>query len=725
MSDNLELTAAITTDEPEVAATLDDLRYLVFKGKQGDPGKAKSAYLDYDVVRLVEDDSIYTSLLMRTDINNGILPFVISPRESESSEEYFELDYQQISATSPIVHFRSKEHLLAVDSTGHFAMTDRPQGGGGGGGEGEETLLGNTPYKLTSPSSVVLRGSGATAYTVKSDTLVIADPLNGTAANATVVQENGVFKLTAGSASAWYQAYVDITMSGLTVGESYNFVFDASGCTYNEETHETVGHFILYDGGGNTLVTRGATDTNRLLSYAFTATTTSVRLRWYPATNNTFASGVSVATVKRIYINAAGTTGFSPVVDLSGSFTGEKTLRSLPAGVTINATPSCAVYAVSDDEAQKPLAGKTVVVFGDSMIGMVRDDTSATAAIAERTGATVYNVGFGGCRMSDHPSHGYAEFSMWALAKAIADNDWTAQETYASQGSDYFPEQLAVLEGIDFSEVDYAVIHYGTNDFGGGVAIGESSAASDHATLCGALRYSIETLLGAYPKLRIFVSLPCFRFWTVDGQTVYSDTYQNAQSKTLPVYVEALRAVAREYKLPVVGNYYGNGIDKVNAATYLSDGTHHTALGRERFGNFIAEQLVSGGETPLTASDVGALPDSTVIPSVPQMATAADMSDWTSGKTVDASALKADFQFALQQLDGKADTSDIPTAVSQLNNDSGYQTAAQVQTAIAAIPDELPAVTASDNGKFLRVVSGAWAAQTVPAAESNSFGGGA
>ena len=38
--------------------------------------------------------------------------------------------------------------------------------------------------------------------------------------------------------------------------------------------------------------------------------------------------------------------------------------------------------------------------------------------------------------------------------------------------------------------------------------------------------------------------------------------------------------------------------------------------------------------------------------------------------------------------------------------------------------DTLPAVTSSDNGKFLRVVSGAWAAATIPAAESNSFGGG-
>ena len=131
------------------------------------------------------------------------------------------------------------------------------------------------------------------------------------------------------------------------------------------------------------------------------------------------------------------------------------------------------------------------------------------------------------------------------------------------------------------------------------------------------------------------------------------------------------------------------------------------------------------GAVVLDASDVGALPDSTVIPDVPQMATDPDMTDWTQGKTVDAAVLKGNFTYALQELSdlgdemgNKADASDIPTAVSDLNNDSGYQTAAQMQTyvqqQIAAIPDELPAVSSSDNGKFLRVVSGAWAAQAVP-----------
>ena len=72
------------------------------------------------------------------------------------------------------------------------------------------------------------------------------------------------------------------------------------------------------------------------------------------------------------------------------------------------------------------------------------------------------------------------------------------------------------------------------------------------------------------------------------------------------------------------------------------------------------------GAVTLDASDVHALPDSTVIPSVPQMATQSDMSDWTSGKTVDAATLKADFMAAAWEIDdlsvNKADKTELPDA---------------------------------------------------------------
>ena len=100
----------------------------------------------------------------------------------------------------------------------------------------------------------------------------------------------------------------------------------------------------------------------------------------------------------------------------------------------------------------------------------------------------------------------------------------------------------------------------------------------------------------------------------------------------------------------------------------------------------------------------------------------------------------------------------IPTKTSQLDNDSGFITSAPVTsvngktgdvtlsaTEVSAIPStltgtvgqvltktadgqewkdaakELPSVTPSDNGKFLRVVSGAWAAVEIANANGGSF----
>ena len=56
-------------------------------------------------------------------------------------------------------------------------------------------------------------------------------------------------------------------------------------------------------------------------------------------------------------------------------------------------------------------------------------------------------------------------------------------------------------------------------------------------------------------------------------------------------------------------------------------------------------------------------------------------------------------------------------------------TGAQIDEAIGDVREnkeawgkkELPAVTTSDNGKFLRVVNGAWAAEAVSDAEGVSF----
>ena len=69
----------------------------------------------------------------------------------------------------------------------------------------------------------------------------------------------------------------------------------------------------------------------------------------------------------------------------------------------------------------------------------------------------------------------------------------------------------------------------------------------------------------------------------------------------------------------------------------------------------------------------------------------------------------------------------IPTKVSELINDANYITAAQApvqsvngKTGVVTVR-EVPAVTTADNGKFLRVVNGAWAAVEIANANGGSF----
>ena len=147
------------------------------------------------------------------------------------------------------------------------------------------------------------------------------------------------------------------------------------------------------------------------------------------------------------------------------------------------------------------------------------------------------------------------------------------------------------------------------------------------------------------------------------------------------------------------------------------------------------------GAVILSASDVGAQPTITVDGII---------------KSDGAGNLSAQETVAAELVDLPT----VPTKVSELTNDSGYITAVQapVQSVnnktgavhlnasdVSAIPStltgtvgqvltktvdgqewkdaakELPAVTASDNGKFLRVVNGAWAPAEIANANGGSF----
>ena len=126
----------------------------------------------------------------------------------------------------------------------------------------------------------------------------------------------------------------------------------------------------------------------------------------------------------------------------------------------------------------------------------------------------------------------------------------------------------------------------------GGVPIGEEPDSLSTSQYKGAMRHSIETILAAYPKIRIVLLTPIYRFWTEDGIIINSDSKENSGRK-LTDYVKAVLDIAEEYKLPVFNLYNTLGINKINCKTFLADGVHPSENGLERIGSSIAQRLLA------------------------------------------------------------------------------------------------------------------------------------
>ena len=249
---------------------------------------------------------------------------------------------------------------------------------------------------------------------------------------------------------------------------------------------------------------------------------------------------------------------------------------------------------------EKQFSGQTIVNFGDSIFGKRRPPEDISTKLAELTGATVYNCGFGGCHMSNHFQTTYNAFSMCNLVDAIVNNNWTTQDSAIADTSSiavpsYFSEGLAILKELDFNAVDIVTIAYGTNDFANGDVLENASDLYDKESYSGALRYSIETLLTAYPHLKIFICSQIYRFWMDDSNvfTEDSDTYLNANSVKLTDFVEKTKEIAKEYKLPFIDNYYSLGFNKFNRSQYFSatDGTHPLTTGCHLIAEHMANEL--------------------------------------------------------------------------------------------------------------------------------------
>lgn len=251
---------------------------------------------------------------------------------------------------------------------------------------------------------------------------------------------------------------------------------------------------------------------------------------------------------------------------------------------------------IFEDYAKLPFLGKKIINFGDSIIGLTRPPKDVSTYLADKTGATVYNAGFGGCEMSTHADSNYNPFSMCNLADAIASGDWSAQEAGASASGmpAYFSETVTMLENIDFTTIDIITISYGTNDWNNSTPL-DNGGNTNKTYFADALRYSLETILTAFPNLKVFVCTPIYRFFmNSQGDFVDdSNTHVNSTTNTkLTDFVSKTIEVAGEYQLPCINNYE-IGMNKYNRSYYFYsyDGTHPKPTGNKLIAEHIAHEL--------------------------------------------------------------------------------------------------------------------------------------
>lgn len=457
--------------------------------------------------------------------------------------------------------------------------------------------LSDTPIRLSDPAEgVVLKCESESTATITSDTVDDFDHFSATYYRTTKTEANGIKTITTTSlATHWYDGAFTMHIHGLTVGESYCIVIDTSGIELDFANYINGGYYRLYQTDEtDSAYTDFYVSTPGKRIFKFTATAQTQMLKGFVYDGSHFSANNTFTKFRDIYVNRmSADIDKTNIINESHTFTGKLVIGDLPKGMTISATVTSEVYKKGVIVKKSRFAGKKLVCFGDSItsIGDLRTDYSSV--IEKITGMEVINVGFGGCRMS-HNSGYIDPFSMQALATAIVTDTWTDQDANVSSmvQDTNTQKHLTALKGIDWNDVDFISISYGTNDIANGVDIDDQSDKLSTSTYCGALRFALSTLLTEYPHLKVLILTPIYRY--------FDDSSEDSDEKVIAGHhfidwVDALIATAKEYKIPVVDMYRTLGFNAVNRGYYYpsNDGTHPNDIGRARIGEKVSAKLLT------------------------------------------------------------------------------------------------------------------------------------
>lgn len=220
---------------------------------------------------------------------------------------------------------------------------------------------------------------------------------------------------------------------------------------------------------------------------------------------------------------------------------------------------------------------RTIVFFGDSVIGNYTGSLSIPGVVKSLTGAASFNCGYGGNSAALGPD---IPISLPGIAEAFVQKDLSK-----------IPSDTQVYQGVlsyltnETDAPDCFIINYGLNDYFTGYPV-SSEDPCDITTYKGAIRKAVTTLREAYPDAVILLLAPTFCTYFS-----YGTEKMSPQGGVLTDYVEAAVSLAEELDIPYINNYEELGINADNELDYLADGCHPNETGRFLMGSKIVEKL--------------------------------------------------------------------------------------------------------------------------------------
>lgn len=273
----------------------------------------------------------------------------------------------------------------------------------------------------------------------------------------------------------------------------------------------------------------------------------------------------------------------------------KKTIAYGLASVILLAVLAAATFRDRSDRLERRQV--QVVMLGDSVFGLIRDDTSIPAQIEQALGKSVFNGAFGGTCVSridkDYRlTNARDSLSLAGLTQAIAADDFGVQQTVRARESntEYFADTVEGLEQIDFSSVELVIIMHGLNDFYSGVPIYNGEDPLDEYSFTGALRSSLTALRKANPNMRILLVTPTYTWHLQSG---LSCEEFNGGYGVQEDYIKAEIEVAEELGIELIDVYHDLFPHEKweDWELYTFDGLHPNETGREWLTDIIYEYL--------------------------------------------------------------------------------------------------------------------------------------